>query len=138
MNLRIATISGGWGCGKRRARSAFTFAEVLAALLFMAIVIPVAMQGMQLANRAGVVAYRKSVATRLADQQLNELLVLGTWQSAGQGGSFSGRYRDYRWRLSLEPWIDPNMRLISMEVSYLVQNHEYQVRLSTLVPEVTQ
>jgi type II secretory pathway pseudopilin PulG len=137
MNLPIATISGGCRFGKGRARGAFTFAEVLAAMLFMAIVIPVAMQGMQLANRAGVVAYRKSVAIRLADQQLNELLTLGTWQGGGQNGSFMGRYQSYRWRLTQETWTDPNMLLLTMEVSYLVQNQEYQVRLSTLVPEAT-
>ena len=33
---------------------AFTLAEVLAALLFMAIVIPVALHGMSVASRAGV------------------------------------------------------------------------------------
>lgn len=138
MNLRIATIPGGSRSGRRRARGAFTFAEVLAAMLFMAIVIPVAMQGVQLANRAGVVAYRKSVATRLADQKLNELLVTDTWQTAGQSGAFSGRYRDYRWQLRHEQWIDTNMKLIAVEVSYLVQNQEYEVRLSTLVREATQ
>jgi len=107
-------------------------------MLFMAIVIPVAMQGVQLANRAGVVAYRKSVATRLADQKLNELLATDTWQTAGQSGAFAGRYRDYRWQLRHEQWIDTNMKLIEVEVFYLVQNQEYEVRLSTLVREATQ
>ena len=43
----------------RNDASAFTLAEVLAALLFMAIVIPVAMQGLRISSRAGELADRK-------------------------------------------------------------------------------
>ena len=48
---------------KRRIRAGFTLVEVLAALLFMAILIPVAMRAVQIANRAGQVGDRKAVAT---------------------------------------------------------------------------
>ncbi len=58
-----------------RRTAAFTLAEVLAALTFMAIVIPVAIEGLRIANRAGVVAQRKTVAARVADSVLNEALV---------------------------------------------------------------
>ena len=37
-----------------RRQAAFTLVEVLAALTFMAIVVPVAIQGVRVANRAGV------------------------------------------------------------------------------------
>ena len=37
----------------------FTLAEVLAALVFMAILIPVALEGLSIASRAGEVAARK-------------------------------------------------------------------------------
>ena len=46
----------------RRARAAFTLVEVLAALTLMAIVIPVAVDAMRLANLAGQVGQRKAVA----------------------------------------------------------------------------
>ena len=52
----------------RRARAAFTLVEVLAALLFMAIVIPVAVDGLRLANLAGQVGQRKAAAARIAER----------------------------------------------------------------------
>src|SRR5436190_13357159 len=54
------------------ATGAFTLAEVLAALAFMAIVIPVAVNGLRVANLAGQVGQRKAVAARIAERVLNE------------------------------------------------------------------
>lgn len=117
----------------RSARRAFTFAEVLAALAFMAIVVPVAMRGVQVANRAGVVAERKGVATRLAETKLQDLVVTGDWRTGVQQGQFEGQWKDYRWRSMNETWSQDSMRLISVEVTYVAQNQEYTVLLDTLV-----
>ena len=46
--------------GKSRNESAFTLAEVLAALLFMAIVIPVAVEALHVASLSGEIATRKT------------------------------------------------------------------------------
>src|SRR5882762_4963509 len=54
-----------------RRCAGFTLAEVLAALLFMAIVIPVAVQGLHIASRAGSVSERKAVGARIAERKLN-------------------------------------------------------------------
>src|ERR1019366_4127245 len=51
--------------------SAFTLAEVLAALLFLAIVIPTAVEALHIASLAGEVAARKGAAARVADRILN-------------------------------------------------------------------
>ena len=55
----------------RRRCAGFTLAEVLAALLFMAIVIPTAIEAMHLASRAGSVAARKSEAAVVAQRVLS-------------------------------------------------------------------
>ena len=69
-------------------RRAFTFAEILVAMVFVAIVIPVAVEGVLIANRAGTVAERKRVAARLADRLLAELVLTGEWADAsGLSGS---------------------------------------------------
>ena len=117
----------------RGARRAFTFAEVLAALAFMAIVVPVALQGVQIANRAGTVAARKGVAVRLAETKLQDLVVTGNWRSGAQQGQFNGQWKNYQWRSLSEPWSEDSMRLISVEVTYVVQNEDYFVRLGTLI-----
>lgn len=112
----------------------FTFAEVLAAMVFMAIVIPVAIQAMRIASRAGVVAERKNVAVQLADSLLNELVVTGEWMSARQSGTFGEEHAGYEWHLASENWGRDNLRLLTIEVIYEVQNREHSVLLSTLVP----
>lgn len=120
-------------CFAERRCGGFTLAEVLAALLFMAIVVPVAVEGLRLASRAGEVAIRKSVAARLAEQTLNELLVTGEWQRSGSGGEVRDGAIDYRWTLREEPWTIGNLRLVTVEVLYPVQGQEFDVRLSTVV-----
>ena len=100
----------------------------------MAIVIPAAVEGLRIANRAGVVAQRKGVATQLADSLLNELIVTKSWYDAAQTGTFGPERPGYRWRVLNETWGRETMRIISVEVTYEVQSKEYQVVLSTLVP----
>jgi hypothetical protein len=113
-------------------RQAFTLAEVLAALAFMAIVIPVAVEGMRIANMAGQVGQRKSVATRIADRSLNELLVTGNWRNS-KGGTILEGATEYRWSLLSQPWPQDTMRLVTVQVFFPVQGREYDVQLSTLV-----
>lgn len=117
-----------------RARAGFTLAEVLAALLFMAIVIPVAVQGLRVASRAGSVSERKALAARLADSKLNEMIVTGQWQSSAQNGTIQEGLQSYPWTLQSEPWAeDSTMRLVTVHVSVPVQGRNYDVHVSTLV-----
>ena len=133
MKLRTEPTCGTGRLARRRGRAGFTFAEVLAALVFMAIVIPVAMQGLQLASRAGVVAERKAVAVQLADRLLNESVITDNWRNTGQGGTLIKDGKEFSWRLYNEAWLENTMRLLSVEVTYLVQGREYIVQVSTLV-----
>ena len=122
-------------CGQSSA-AGFTLAEVLAALVFMAIVIPVALEGLSIASRAGEVAARKSDASLVADRILNESLVTTNWNQAVQSGTLRQGLRDFRWTLHNDPWtVDPGdntMRLLTVDVAFAAQGKEYSVRLSTL------
>ena len=141
----------------------FTLAEVLAALLFMAIVIPIAVQGLQIANRAGEVAQRKSEAARVAERVLNENIVTTNYTQSSQGGTIYEGTREFRWTMRNEPWTQnltnqtpaettsmgqlvtgqprvtataasqTTLNLLSVEVTYTVQNKDYTLRLSTLI-----
>ena len=117
----------------KHARAAFTLAEVLAALAFMAIVIPVAMEGLQIANRAGQVGHRKATAARIADRVLNEVIVTGQWRTSTQGGTVQEGQQNYRWSLRSEPWQQGTMRVVTVQVTYPVQGENYDVNVSTLV-----
>jgi type II secretory pathway pseudopilin PulG len=123
------------GCG---SPAGFTLAEVLAAMLFMAIVIPVAMEGLRIASRAGSVAGRKSVAVQLADSKLNELIAMSQWRNTSQGGIFGDQWPGYRWTMKNELWSEGAMRLITVEVTYPAQNQNYSVQLSTLAQDTIQ
>src|SRR3989442_13967173 len=70
----------------RHARSAFTLAEVLAALAFMAIVIPVAIQGLRVAGQAGEVAMCKDQVARIADQIINKSIASTNWSTSRKNG----------------------------------------------------
>ena len=117
----------------KRTRSGFTLAEVLAALLFMAIVIPAAMEGLRIANRAGQVAGRKTEAARIAERVLNESIVTTNWNKSGVSGTITDGSLDFRWVLRNESWSQDPIRLVSVQVTYTVQGQDYDVRLSTLV-----
>jgi type II secretory pathway pseudopilin PulG len=120
-------------CAAERRRAGFTLAEVLAALLFMAIVIPVAVEAVRVAGQAGLVAARKAVAARLADRVLNELVATGQWQRTTRGGSLFEGPHEYQWQLDNEPWEFGVLRLLTVRMAYTVQGREYTALLSTLV-----
>jgi type II secretory pathway pseudopilin PulG len=117
--------------------AAFTLAEVLAALLFMAIVIPVAVEGLHIASRAGTVAARKGEAARVAQRLLTESLITTNWNQSAQSGTLTEGGRQFRWTMHNEAWNqDPGqnvIRQLSVEVIYMAQNRDYSVRLTTLV-----
>ncbi len=119
-------------CAKRR-RAGFTLAEVLAALAFMAIVIPVAVQGVQVASRAGQVGARKAVAVRIADRVLNELEATGQLLTGAQSGVVREGDREFPWTIQSQPWLDAQLNQITVRVTYQVQGQEFDVRLTTLV-----
>lgn len=116
----------------RNAASAFTLAEVLAALMFMAIVIPVAVQGLQISGRAGALAERKREAVRVAERVLNESIVTTNWNKSSLSGTVMEADREYRWTLRTESWSESAMQLLSVEVTFPVQGEDHTVQLNTL------
>jgi hypothetical protein len=110
---------------------------VLAALAFMAIVIPVAVEGLRVASQAGQVGQRKALATRVAERVLNEFVLTGRLQASGQRGLIREGVHEFQWTVRSEPWREDAMRLVTVEVTFPVQGQEYDVRLSTLADNAT-
>jgi len=123
----------------RRRCQAFTLAEVLAAMLFLAIVIPVAVEALHVSSLAGEVAARKGAAARVADRILNESLVTTNWTGGGQSGTVSEGALDFNWTMTAQNWPkDSTMQLLTAEVKFLAQGKDYSVKLSTLTTLQTQ
>jgi general secretion pathway protein I len=119
-------------------RNAFTLAEVLAALAFMAIVIPVAVNGLRVANRAGQVGERKAVAARIADRVLNEWSTTAASQTPAQSGAVLEGGTQFRWAVRSETWKEDTMKLVTVVVTYPVQGENFDLRVSTLMGQGTQ
>jgi Tfp pilus assembly protein PilV len=117
----------------------FTLVEVLAAMLFMAIVIPAIAEGMSIAHRASVVAVRTREASQLADRILSEMVVTGDWVDGDQDGDFEPDYHGYHWTMTTDAWSDNDseevMRLVTVVVDFSVQGRTFTVDLSTLASE---
>jgi hypothetical protein len=131
--MKLATAN------RTRNRAAFTLAEVLAAMLFLAIVIPVAVEALHVSSLAGEVAARKGAAARVADRILNESLVTTNWSGGGQSGTVSEGAMDFNWTMTAQSWPqDSTMQLLTAEVKFPAQGKDYSVKLSTLVSLQTQ
>jgi len=119
------------------ARAGFTLAEVMAALMFLAIVIPTAVEVLHVASLAGEVAARKSAAARVATTVLNQSLVTTNWSSGQAGGVVTEGAIDYHWRLQTQTWPADAMQQVTAEVTYSAQGKQYSVSLSTLANPLT-
>ena len=134
-------------------RAGFTLAEVLAALLLMAIVVPVAIEALHTANLAGEVAQRKALAARLGERLLTENIVAQQWNQTVQNGAESVGPYQFNWTVRNNPW-NPNtaapavvngstinaagVHELSVDVGFLAQNKNYSVHLSTLIDTTQQ
>jgi len=121
----------------KRKVAAFTLAEALAALMFMAIVIPVAVEVLHVASLSGEVAARKGAAARIADRVLNGSLVTTNWNNGTQDGTISEGSLDFRWKLTSQDWSQNTMKILTAEVTFSAQGKDYSVKLSTLTDSGT-
>ncbi|MBI5381665.1 MAG: type II secretion system protein [Opitutae bacterium] len=116
----------------QRSRRGFTLAEVLCALVLMAIVIPVAMQGVSVASRAGSLGERKATAMRIARSVLNELLVTEQAIETSASGTVTEGSTAYPWTMESTPWSEDAMSVLTVKVTFSVQGNSYDVSVSTL------
>jgi len=125
-------------------KDGFTFVEVFAALVFLAILVPAIVEGLSIANRTSVVAERSSIAGELAENKLNAILLSstgGTATASDTGGDFGTDWPGYRWEMSQGTWDQDTvntMSELSVEVFYPVQGRERSVTLTTLVSGTAQ
>lgn len=115
----------------------FTLVEVLAALLFLAIVIPTAIEALHMATLSGEYAVRKGIAARVADRVLNESIVMTNWNGGSQSGTATEGALQFNWTLTSQTWPQDAMQLLTAEVHYSAQGKDYSVKMSTLAnPQV--
>jgi type II secretory pathway pseudopilin PulG len=131
--MKLTTVQN-----SRRHDRAFTLAECLVALLFVAIVIPAAVEALHVASGAGEITVRKSEAARVADRILNESLVMTNWSAGQQNGTTEEGADQFRWTLTSQTWPADTMELLTAEVTFSTQGRPYSVKMSTLANLQTQ
>jgi type II secretory pathway pseudopilin PulG len=121
----------------RRRFGGFTFIELLATVVFLGIIMPVAMQSIGLCTRLGGHSRRQIEAASLARTKLTELTCSGDWQTSEKSGDFGEDWPDYRWTVTISSWTDSDVEISQLDLSviWLAQGRERSVTLSTLVYE---
>lgn len=119
----------------RRRFGGFTFIELLATVVFLGIIMPVAMQSIGLCTRLGGQSRRRIEAVSLARTKLTELTCTGDWQSGGKSGDFGEDWPGYRWDAVVTSWTDSVVSQLDLTVTWQSQGRERSVTLSTLVYE---
>lgn len=121
-------------------RRGFTLVEVLAAMLLIAIVLPIAMKGITLAASAGTESRRRSEAAGLAQSKLGELIATGDWETGNQSGTFAPNWPDYRWEAGVVAWStsssgqsSTSLQQVDVRVLWTARTREDSITLSTLV-----
>ena len=117
---------------RHRRQRGFTLVEVLAALLFMAILIPVTMHGIAVSSRAGILGQRKSTAMRIAERVLDEQILTGQVTTGPGNGNVIDGDVTYPWTLKVDSWSEDAMSLVTVFVSFDVQGHTFDISASTL------
>ncbi|HVY69805.1 MAG TPA: type II secretion system protein, partial [Verrucomicrobiae bacterium] len=83
---------------------------------------------------AGEVGLRKAAAARVAERVLNEALISNQMRGSSSTGTAREGAQQFQWEMRSESWVQtPDMKLITVRVTYPVQGRNYQVALSTLV-----
>ena len=111
----------------------FTFVELLATVVLIAVIMPVAMRSIGLCTRLAGQSQRQIEAASLAKAKLTELTVSGEWENGDQRGDFGTDWPVYEWSATVANWTEASVRQVDVTVSWRSAGREQQVTLSTLM-----
>jgi prepilin-type N-terminal cleavage/methylation domain-containing protein len=140
----------GWwisDCGSKKARDAnpqsairnpqfhrgFTFLELLATMVLIAVLLPVVMQTISLCTQLAGQSRRQLEAVCLAKTKLTELTATQDWQNGNSRGDFGTDWPGYEWTTTIANWTDAAVRQLDLTVTWRSVSRQRQVTLSTLV-----
>ena len=118
----------------RASRRAFTLVEVLASLMLIALVVPVAMEAMAVASRAGELGQRKAAGVRVGERVLGELLVEGQLAAGASSGVAQEGPFEYPWSARVENWPEDALQQLTVTVTFSVRGTAQEIALATLLP----
>ena len=121
----------------RKRAAGFTLVEALAALMLMAIVLPVALRVIATSTKMASLSERQAQATELADARLSEIVLTQAWEDGDAAGLFDENYGDdvegYEWVLFVDDWHQAEFKQLTLHVVWQTPRGERIIRLSTVV-----
>jgi general secretion pathway protein I len=126
---RVSTRVPGRGTSRARA---FTLIEVLATLVLIGIVLPVAMKGATMAMQAASGARHQAEAATMGEAKLNQMIAEGDYAISGGSGTFAPDFPQYKWTVT-SALRDFNVTEVSMVVTWAEQGRDRSVNVSTLI-----
>ena len=124
--------AGDW----RSRRRGFTLIEALAAVLLVAIVLPVALRGFSLAVSVADTARHRAEAATLAHSKLSELLATGGWQTGALSGDFAPDHPAFSWTAELNTWDNSTLKELDVHVLWNSPGGSQQITMTTLFDTV--
>ncbi|MFA9476732.1 prepilin-type N-terminal cleavage/methylation domain-containing protein [Phycisphaerales bacterium AB-hyl4] len=121
--------SGGRGVVGGRG---FTLVEVLAGLVLVAIVLPVAVRALQVGMGAGDMARQRLEAVSLAQSKVDEIVALRDWDRGEVSGAFDEPFERYAYAVELADF-DDEVRTLTVVVTWERRGQAQALRLATLV-----
>ena len=119
----------------KNARGGFTLVEVLAAMVLIGVVLPIAMTAVSNALHVASVARHSAEAARLAQSKLEELQLSGDSLASG-GGDFGQDYPRYKWTSQVGTSANEyGLVEVRVFVTWLDRNQDRSVSVSTFVSD---
>jgi prepilin-type N-terminal cleavage/methylation domain-containing protein len=112
-------------------RRGFTLLEVLATLVLIGIVIPVAMNGVSLSLNTASSARNKAQAASLAEAKLNEIILMGDTGMLGTSGDFGVDFPGFRW-MSESVTRDYDVTEVALVIYWTERGQEQSLLVSTM------
>jgi prepilin-type N-terminal cleavage/methylation domain-containing protein len=120
-----------------KSSRAFTLVEVLAALVLIGVVLPVAMRGVSIAMQTAQHARHIAEAGELAQLKLQEFITLRDVTLFNTSGDFGENRKEYRW-VSNALLRDGSSYDVTITVYFQERGREQAITLSTIIyPEST-
>jgi general secretion pathway protein I len=132
MRANGTTSTRGRAGSRRARRGGFTLIEVLATLVLIGIVLPVAIKGATMAMQAASGARHQAEAATMGEAKLNQMIAEGDYAISGGSGTFAPDFPQYRWTVE-SALRDFNVTEVSMTVTWTEQGRDRSVNVSTLI-----
>ncbi len=118
---------------KDRKANAFTLIEVMAAILFVAIILPIAMKTISTSTSVTSDARNKRHATILAEYKMCEILLDRSWTAGGLTGDFGTDHSSYTWASEVVSRDSDDTSELSVSVYWQQKGYNRDVTITTLV-----